>query len=95
MARHGEVRARSESGVIGVDWGKPSGGSGVSRTSYPSDVTDEQWAVVEPLLARNGVWGRPREVDLREIVNAIFYLVRTGCHWRFLPHDFPHPSSVH
>ncbi len=57
-------------------------------------MTDEQWALVEPVLARNGVWGRPREVDLREVVNAIFYLVRTGCQWRFLPHDFPHPSSV-
>ncbi len=61
---------------------------------YPSDVTDEQWEVMVPVLARNGVWGRPREVDLREVVNAIFYLVRTGCQWRSLPHDFPHPSSV-
>ncbi len=64
------------------------------RAAYPSDLTDEQWEVVQPVLARNGVWGRPREVDLREVVNAIFYLVRTGCQWRFLPHEFPHPSSV-
>ena len=64
------------------------------RAAYPSDVTDEQWELVAPVLARNGVWGRPREVDLREVVNAIFHLVRTGCQWRFLPHDFPHPSSV-
>lgn len=64
------------------------------RAAYPSDVTDEQWELVEPLLGRNGVWGRPRTVDLREVVNAIVYLVRTGCQWRMLPHDFPHPSSV-
>ena len=61
---------------------------------YPSDVTDDQWEVLMPLLARNGTWGRPRTVDLREVVNAIFYLVRTGCQWRYLPRDFPHPSSV-
>lgn len=64
------------------------------RGAYPSDVTDEQWDLLVPLLARNGVWGRPRTVDLREIVNAIFYVDRTGCQWRFLPHDLPHPSSV-
>jgi putative transposase len=57
-------------------------------------VTDEQWELVEPALWRNGKWGRPTEVDLREVVNAIFYLVRTGCQWRYLPRDFPHPSSV-
>jgi putative transposase len=49
---------------------------------------------VQPVLARNGTRGRPREVDLREIVHAIFYLVRTGCQWRYLPNDFPHPSNV-
>lgn len=64
------------------------------RMRYPSDVTDEQWELLTPLLARNGTWGRPRTVDLREVVNAIFYLVRTGCQWRYLPRDFPHPSSV-
>ena len=64
------------------------------RAGYPSDVTDEQWELLTPVLARNGTWGRPREVDLREVVNAIVYLVRTGCQWRSLPHDFPHPSSV-
>ncbi len=64
------------------------------RAGYPSAVTDEQWGLLMPLLARNGTWGRPRTVDLREVVNAIFYLVRTGCQWRSLPGDFPHPSSV-
>jgi putative transposase len=64
------------------------------RAGYPSDVTDEQWELLAPVLGRNGTWGRPREVDLRAVVNAIFYLVRTGCQWRYLPRDFPHPSSV-
>jgi putative transposase len=64
------------------------------QRAYPSDVTDEQWELLRPVLARNGTGGRPRTVDLREVVNAIFYLVRTGCQWRSLPHDFPHPSSV-
>ncbi len=57
-------------------------------------MTDEQWALVEPVLRRNGSWGRPRTVDLREVVNAIFYLVRTGCPWEYLPHEFPHRSTV-
>lgn len=64
------------------------------RAGYPSDLTDEQWELVKPGLARNGVWGRPTEVDLREVVNAIFYLVRTGCQWSYLPNDFPHKSNV-
>lgn len=64
------------------------------RRKYPSDVTDGQWAVLEPLLARNGTWGRPRTVDLRGVVNALFYLTRTGCPWRYLPRDYPHPSTV-
>ncbi len=64
------------------------------RRAYPSDVTDEQWELLTPVLARNGTWGRPRTVDLRAVVNAIFYLVRTGCQWRYLPRDFPPPSSV-
>jgi putative transposase len=42
------------------------------RAAYPSDVTDGQWELMVPVLARNGVWGRPREVDLRDVVNAIF-----------------------
>lgn len=66
----------------------------VERRVYETDLTDAQWELVEPALWRNGTWGRPREVELREVVNAIFYLVRTGCQWRFLPHDFPHPSTV-
>jgi putative transposase len=62
-------------------------------SSYPSDLTDEQWALVElHLPVRPG--GRPREVDLREVVNAILYILRTGCQWRYLPKDFPPKSTV-
>ena len=64
------------------------------RRAYPSDLTDEQWEVVEPALGRNGKWGRPRTVDLREVVNALLYLVRTGCPWDYLPREFPHRSAV-
>jgi transposase len=61
--------------------------------SYPSDVTDEQWALIEPHLP---VYpgGRPRTTDLRDVVDAILYLLRTGCQWRYLPKDFPPKSTV-
>ena len=57
------------------------------RKRYPSDLTDEQWALIEPLLPPAKPGGRPRRVDLREVVNALFYQARTGCQWDFLPHD--------
>jgi len=58
---------------------------------YPSDLTDEEWQLLEPLLeaAEPYTTGRPRTHDLREIINAIFYLNKTGCPWRYLPKDFP------
>src|SRR5262249_44928695 len=60
---------------------------------YPSDLTDEQWALVE---ARIPVWpgGRPRKTAMRDVLDAIFYILRTGCQWRFLPKDFPPKSTV-
>jgi putative transposase len=60
---------------------------------YPSDLTDEQWSLVKPFIP---VYpgGRPRTTSLRDVVNAIFYIVRTGCQWRFLPKDFPPKSTV-
>lgn len=64
------------------------------RKSYPSDLTDEQWAVIEPLIPVNQV-GRPREVKMREVLNAIFYLNRSGCQWDMLPHDLPAKSTVY
>ena len=61
--------------------------------SYPSDVTDAQWVLIEPRLP---VYpgGRPRKTNLRDVVDAIFYILRTGCQWRYLPVDFPPKSTV-
>lgn len=62
--------------------------------SYPSDLTEEQWARLSPLIPEGKLGGRPRCVDMREVLNAIFYVDRTGCQWRALPHDFPPWSTV-
>jgi putative transposase len=67
----------------------------MERKPYPTDVTDEQWAIIEPLVPRPKRGGRPATVSRREIVNAIFYLVRGGQQWRLLPHDFPPWSTVY
>jgi putative transposase len=67
----------------------------MTRKPYPSDVTDEQWAVLEPLIPPARPGGRPRKTDMREVVNALFYLAREGCSWRALPHDFPPWKTVH
>lgn len=64
------------------------------RKPYPSDLTDEQWAIIEPLIPIHEV-GRPREVDMREVLNAILYLNRSGCQWDMLPHDLPPKSTVY
>lgn len=62
----------------------------MKRKSYSTDLTDEQWTHLEPLIpTRTGKKGRPREHNMREIMNALFYAMRTGCAWRLLPHDFP------
>lgn len=67
----------------------------MARMVYPSDLTDEQWRRIEPLIPPPKPGGRPREVDMREVLNAVLYLVRTGCSWRQLPHDFPPWGTVH
>jgi transposase len=61
---------------------------------YASDLTDAEWAVVAPYLPEPHRRGRPRTTDLREVVNAILYVLATGCQWRFLPKDFPPYSTV-
>jgi putative transposase len=61
---------------------------------YDTDLTDEQFALVEPFLPPRKKMGRP-PADLRAVLNGIFYLLRTGCQWRLLPHDFPPWSTVH
>jgi transposase len=62
-------------------------------SSYPSDVTDEQWALIEPHIPVHP-GGRPRKTDMRDVVDAIFYILRTDCAWRYLPKDFPPRSTV-
>lgn len=68
-----------------------------TRKLYPTDLTDAQWAIVEPLIppARNVSKGRPRTVCMREVVNAILYVNRTGCQWDMLPHDLLPKSTVY
>jgi putative transposase len=63
---------------------------------YPSDMTDAEWALVEPLIPAAKLGGRPRKTDMRAAINAILYLLRTGCPWRYLPRDgFPPRSTVY
>ena len=66
-----------------------------ARKQYQSDVSDDQWKVIEPLLPNPKGGGRPRTTNVREVLNAIFYLLRTGCAWRLLPHDFPPAGTVY
>src|SRR3979409_1814913 len=61
--------------------------------SYPSDVSDEQWGLSRPQLALDP-GGRPRKTPLRDVADAVFYILRTGCQWRYLPKDFPPKSTV-
>jgi putative transposase len=64
------------------------------RKPYPSDLTDQQWDIIEPLIPVNRV-GRPRTVNMREVLNTIFYQARSGCQWDMLPHDLLPKSTVH
>lgn len=65
------------------------------RRAYPSDLSDAEWTVLEPLMPAPCPRGRPRETSLREVVNALLYLLRTGCAWDFLPHDLPPSDTVY
>ena len=67
----------------------------MERKPYPSDVTDGQWRLIEPSIPPPGWGGRPRAHDMREVVNAMLYVVRTGCSWRQVPHDFPPWETVY
>ena len=66
-----------------------------SRLRYPSDLTDEEWALVEPLIAPAKRGGNKRTVDVREVVNGLMYVLSTGCQWRAIPKDLPPRSTVH
>ena len=59
------------------------------RQAYPSDVSDEEWNLLAPLIPPAKPGGHPRTTDMRKVINAILYLDRSGAQWRALPHDFP------
>ena len=61
---------------------------------YASDVTDAEWALIEPHMPAAKPLGRPREIELRAVLDAILYIARTGCQWRMLPKDFPAFTTV-
>ena len=61
----------------------------MKRRAYPTDLTDTQWEELAPLLPPAKQRGRRRTIDQREVVNGILYVLRTGCAWRMVPHDFP------
>ena len=65
------------------------------RTSYASDISREQFCMIEPILRRAKKITKPRKLDLYDIFCAIMYLLKTGCQWRMLPKDFPKWRSVH
>ena len=62
---------------------------------YPTDLTDAQWAVLEPLLPPPKPGGRPRRIAMRQVLNALFYIDRTGCQWRYLPKEYPNWKTVY
>ena len=66
-----------------------------SRLRYPSDLTDEEWALIEPLIPPAKRGGGKRTADMREVVNGLMYVLSTGCQWRAIPKDLPPRSTVH
>ena len=71
--------------------------SGYNRDQlrYPSDLTDDEWSLIEGLIPPDKRGGRKREVIEREVVNGIMYVLSTGCQWRYVPKEFPSKSSLH
>ena len=67
----------------------------MARRPYPTDLSQEQWDLIEPWIPEAKPGGRPRKVDMREVINAILYVLRGGCAWRLLPHDFPPWGTVY
>jgi putative transposase len=65
------------------------------RKAYPSDLTDKEWTVLEPLMPCAKAGGRPRSTNMREVLNAIIYGLKTGCQWDHLPPDFPAKGTVY
>jgi putative transposase len=67
----------------------------MNRKPYPTDLTDEQWERLAPYVPAAKPGGRPRSVDIREILNGVWYVLRAGCAWRLLPHDLPPWPTVY
>jgi len=65
------------------------------KLRYPSDLTDEEWSFIEPLIPPSKHGGRQRSVNIREIVNGLMYILSTGCQWRYIPKDLPPKSIIH
>ena len=67
-----------------------------ARRPYATDLSDDEWRILEPLVPKAKLGGRPRAHQTRELLNAIFYVLRGGCAWRLLPHDFlPWQTAYH
>jgi len=67
----------------------------MSRTAYPTNLTDAEWRILEPLIPPAKAGGHPRTTDMRAVCDAIYYQLKTGCQWEMLPHEFPPPSTVY
>ena len=65
----------------------------MARMAYETDLSDEQWDELEPLIPPAQPGGRPRTQDMREVIDGILYVLRTGCAWRHMPHDLPNPKT--
>jgi putative transposase len=65
------------------------------RLTYTTELTDEEWHILEPLLPPEKAGGRPRKYPLREVLNGIQYVLRAGCAWRLMPHDLPHWQTAY
>ena len=66
-----------------------------SKLRYPSDLNDDEWGLVEPLIAPGKTGGGKRTVIMREVVNGLMYVLSTGCQWRAIPKDLPPKSTIH
>lgn len=66
-----------------------------SKKKYDTDVTDKEWEMIAALIPPAKQGGRPRTIDVREAINAVFYINKSGCQWRLLPNDFPKWKSVY
>ncbi|MGI8467993.1 MAG: transposase [Pyrinomonadaceae bacterium] len=67
----------------------------MKRKTYPSDLSDEQWQLLEHMLPPPEQFGRRRRIDLRQVCSALFYVLRTGSAWRYLPQDYPCRQTVY